>query len=308
MPGELEPGFTDRNGSHRHASRVAAGDFTHRRAVRPARDPFLKQKGVTMRSPWNVRTSRRLHRAIAASTLIVVFSLALAPFAAAAPVDTSQSSGPITDQDRDVLLRVRQAGLWEGPVSAQVAMRTQNPKVKAVAEQLAHEHHILDEATLAAASKLGVSVPDTASPQQQGWVTQILSAPPQQMDKLYVGIVRSAHGLVFTIIAADRAATQNDVMRAFAQSGIDFVMRHMMMLETTGLVDSNSLVTPISGPTSQAAIAPSLPDSGSVVLGIALAGVAVLATITIVRVLGKTTPEGTGGGLPIAALSSRELT
>jgi putative membrane protein len=274
---------------------------------------FIHQEVTTMRAPRQVRPSSRLGRVLSFSALAVVFGLTLAPLAQADPVDNSQPSGPVTDADRDVLIRVRQAGLWEGPISAQIALRSQNPKVRAVAQQLSDEHHHLDMETLAAAATLRVGLPETPTPQQRGWMTQILAAPADQADQLYVDITRAAHGTVFTIIAGERAATQNDVMRQFAQVGIDYVMRHMTLLESTGLSTSISLVTPVSGPTSAVAITPSVPSTGSVLLGMALAGLAVLATFYLVRVLGQDPMARTGADPPVIEtradqLSPRELT
>jgi putative membrane protein len=260
-----------------------------------------------MRSHRQVRLISRLSRVLSLSALVVVFGLTLAPLALAGQVDNSQPSGPITDTDRDVLIRVRQAGLWEGPTSAQIALRTQNPKVRAVAQELAVEHHQLDVATLAAAATLRVGLPDTPNPQQQGWMAQILAAPPELADKLYIDITRAAHGTVFTIIANERASTQNDVMRAFAGVGIDYVMRHMTLLESTGMADSTSMVTPINGPTSAVAISPSVPTGGAVLFGIALAGLAVVATAYVVRVLGRdaTIPAPPAGPAASAAVQAR---
>ena len=260
-----------------------------------------------MCSPRQVRLLSCAMRSFSLVALSVVFGIMLAPLAQAGPVDTSQPSGPVTDADRDLLTKVRQAGLWEGPISAQIAMKTQNPKVRAVASQLAVEHHKLDDATLAAAAKLSVGLPDAPTPQQQGWMSQILAMPPEQADKLYVNITRAAHGTVFTIVAADRAATQNDVIRAFAQTGIDYVMRHMGLLESTGLCDSTSLVVPANGPTSATAIAPSTPNTGSVLTGIAMAGLAALVTVYLVKLLGRGNPRSEEPSSPPAIQARASL-
>lgn len=250
-------------------------------------------------------------------SVVVAAFVALAGFstpaaASLAQTDLSQPSGPLTDADRDLLTKVRLAGLWEGPISAQVASRTSNPKVKPVAEQLSREHHALDEATLAVAAKLVVGLPDAPTTQQQMWMTQILSAPPDQSDKMYANITRAAHGSVFSVIAKVRSSTRNDEIRAFAQVGIETVMRHMTLLESTGLVDSTSLLVPINGPTGAVATAPSLPDRSSVLMGIALAIVASVATLYVVRRLGNEPPQpgAAGGYVPIRAevRRHRELT
>ena len=222
---------------------------------------------------------------MAIALLMGILGLVFLPFAAADTVDGSRPSGPLTDTDRELLTKVRQAGLWEGPISAQIAGRTANPKVKAIADQLAHEHHELDTATLKVAAELGVGLPDQATPQQQGWVTQILSAPPDQADSLFANLARAAHGTSYLFAAKVRASTQNDVIRQFAQLAVDYVGRHMQLLESTGLVDSSSLLVPNTGPAAGAAQDPV--STGDVILGVAIGGLVSVGTLVLIRVTGS---------------------
>ncbi|MFI6099664.1 DUF4142 domain-containing protein [Lentzea sp. NPDC051213] len=230
-------------------------------------------------------------RGTATFVLIGILGLAFLPIAVADTagreqvVDASLPSGPLTAADRELLMKVRQAGLWEGPISTQMVNRTTNPKVKAPAQQLAHEHHELDALTLKVAAELSIGLPDQATPQQQGWVSQILSAPPDQADSLYANLARAAHGSSYITVAKVRSSTQNDVIRAYAQTAMDYTGRHMQLLESTGLVDSSSLLVPNTGPA--AATSENTLSTGAVILGIAIAGLVSVGTLGMVRVTGS---------------------
>lgn len=235
---------------------------------------------------WNFLGRSIASRCAILAAVIVTFNLFLLPYALAYPPDNSKPSGQVTDADRDVVIKVRQANLWEGPVSAQVMARTRNPKVKAIAAQLAKDHHSLDAATVDVAAKLGISLPDQPMAIQQDWVRQILAAPPDESDKIYVELARAAHGSVLPVIAQARSATQNDVVRSFAQVGLETVSRHMMLLESTGLATSDSLYVPAVG-SGSASYLQNSPSSGNLMIGIAIGGLAALVTLVIVRVGGK---------------------
>src|SRR6187399_1309699 len=156
--------------------------------------------------------------------------------------DQDTPYGPLSQYDRNLIIHVRWANLWEGPVSARVATRSADPKVRAVAAQLAVEHHELEGVVAETAARLNLPLPDTPTPLQQEWVNEILSKTGPASDDTYSNLTRAGHGTIFMLISQVRAQTRNDVVRDFAQKANDTVMRHMTLLESTGLVRSSSLV------------------------------------------------------------------
>ncbi|MBC6463683.1 DUF4142 domain-containing protein [Actinomadura sp. HBU206391] len=145
--------------------------------------------------------------------------------------------GPMEDSDRDLLVKVRQAGLWEAPTGQQAQQRASSPKVKEVGAHLAIEHAELDADVRKVADQLGVVLPTRASGQQEAWMAELSALRGAPYDRLFVHRLRVAHGKVFAIIAQVRASTGNSVIRAFAERGLKIVARHMQYLESTGLVD-----------------------------------------------------------------------
>jgi putative membrane protein len=194
--------------------------------------------------------------------------------------------GPVYPADVKLLVAVAQAGLWEGPASEDVARRSTNAKVRAVAAQLAREHHDLNEINTAAAARVRVQLPQAPTPQQKGWLDQIRAASGDQLDRLYVTLTRAAHGTVYMAITTVRSTTQNDVVRSMAAIAAEYVARHMALLESTGLASYDALAVH-SGTDAQYQSVPAPTDFG---LGIVLAVALGLATLVLVRLGSRARP------------------
>jgi predicted outer membrane protein len=174
----------------------------------------------------------------AAVTIVLVMPPSIDP---AAAQFTETPAGPLTAADRDLLVKVRQAGLWEMPAGDYARTRAESQRVKEVGRLIMEEHARLDQMTRQAAKKLGVALPDEPNADQQRWLAQLAAESGPAFDKDYVNLLRAAHGKVFTVVAGVRSGTRNSEIRKFAQEGINFVMRHMAYLESTGLVDHTQL-------------------------------------------------------------------
>jgi predicted outer membrane protein len=160
-------------------------------------------------------------------------------------VISQTASGPLTTADRDFLFKIRQAGLWEIPSGNMAQSKSNNQRVKEVGRILAADHVKLDEQVRALAAQLGVVLPSEPTESQQKWLAeQMAAAPGEEFDKVFANRLRLAHGSVFSTIAFVRAGTRNDQIRAFADVGNTFVLKHMRLLESTGLVDHSQLPQP----------------------------------------------------------------
>ncbi|MCK2221127.1 DUF4142 domain-containing protein [Actinomadura sp. ATCC 31491] len=174
----------------------------------------------------------------AAVTIVLVMPPSIDP---AAAQFTQTSAGPLTAADRDLLIKVRQAGLWEMPAGDMAQTRAEAQRVKEVGRLIMEDHKKLDAMTVQTAKKLGVAIPDEPNADQQRWLAQLAAESGPAFDKDFANLLRAAHGKVFTVVAGVRAGTRNAEIRKFAQEGINFVMRHMTLLESTGLVDFGQL-------------------------------------------------------------------
>lgn len=154
--------------------------------------------------------------------------------------------GPLGPADRDLLVKVRLAGLWEGPTGQQAEQQASSTEVKEVGRKIAEEHAQLDDEVRRVANQLGVLLPSGPSAQQIGWMDEISSATGSDYDRIFVQRLREAHGAVLPVISEVRSSTRNDLVRDFAVTSGEFVSRHHDYLESTGLVDYSAL--PHHGP------------------------------------------------------------
>lgn len=187
---------------------------------------------------------RVLRRAVIVAVILAVSASVYQSWAAGSPgtggwVQTQW--GPLGPADRDLLVKVRLAGLWEGPTGQQAETQASSPEVQEAGRKISEEHAALDVDVREAANQLGVLLPSSASDQQIGWMNEISQQTGSDYDRVFVQRLRDAHGTVLPIIAQVRATTRNELMRQFAETADAFVSRHIGYLESTGLVDYAAL-------------------------------------------------------------------
>ncbi|GGM71864.1 hypothetical protein GCM10012275_47980 [Longimycelium tulufanense] len=159
------------------------------------------------------------------------------------------AQGVLNDDDRTLLKKVRLAGLWELPMAKEAPQHNPGQRTREVAKHLVADHEPLDVQTRKLAAKLGVPIPDEPAPEQKEWMAELRAASGPEFDRIFAKRLRAAHGQVYIVAAKVRAGTKNNDMRAFAQTAVNLVGKHMALLESTGLVDGDSLVAGASSPT-----------------------------------------------------------
>jgi len=179
------------------------------------------------RSP--ARTPRRLATVLVG---VVAGMLALPGLAMAGPAGSTQLGAA----DMALLNGVRLAGLWEIPAGQLAREKGSQERVREVGAEIAKQHIELDLLTVEAANQLGVELPVEPTGIQLKWIDELRFASGARFDRIFVDRLRAAHGQIFPVIGAVRSSTRNDVVRKLAQDANIFVMNHMSLLESTGLV------------------------------------------------------------------------
>ena len=154
--------------------------------------------------------------------------------------------GPITALDKDLLVKVRLAGLWEMPMGEEAQERAGSTRVKEVGAQLMSDHEFLDERVVRLASQMGVELPDEANADQQSWMAEMRSRTGPAFDDSFANRLRAAHGSIFPVIGTVRANTRNEAIRQFAQVCNQIVLKHMTLLESTNMVTDAGLSKPVA--------------------------------------------------------------
>ena len=186
------------------------------------------------------RTSRTLGRAVIVAVILAIGATIWQSWTAGMPGMSGVIAtqwGPLSPADRDLLVKVRLACLWEMSTGQQAQQQATNPAVKEAARKISAEHTDLDQKVRDTANKLGVPLPSSPNTQQLGWMKEISSKTGSDYDRTVVQRLREAHGIVLPVIAEVRVSTRNDMVRAFAADTQEYVTRHIIYLESTGLVN-----------------------------------------------------------------------
>lgn len=205
---------------------------------------------------------------LAPAALSAAAPVALVAAAPAAPVAPDASGklpegwvntqwGPYGPADVAFLQNVRRANLWEGEDAAPMGQKKgDSERVREVGKLLEEQHAVLETKLREVAGKLGVSLPTEPNADQKSWLAEMNAASGPAFDRVWVERLRAAHGVIYSLIATVRANTRNSMVRAYAEAGNTAVTTHMGLLESTGLVEYNTLPTPASPPPKAAAAAP----------------------------------------------------
>ncbi|MEW1641120.1 MULTISPECIES: DUF4142 domain-containing protein [unclassified Streptomyces] len=172
--------------------------------------------------------------------------------------------GPLTASDRDLIVRVRLAGLWELPAGQQAIERAPSAAIKEAGDHLIVGHTDLDKRVRIVAAQLNVALPNVPNEQQQGWLQEMSAATGAEYEYKFVNLLRAAHGKIFPAIGAVRNSTRNSLVRQLASDTNQTVLDHITVLEKTGRVDFDAIANEIANastasPTGPAAPVPGLP-------------------------------------------------
>ncbi|WP_413759363.1 DUF4142 domain-containing protein [Streptomyces sp. MMBL 11-3] len=170
--------------------------------------------------------------------------------------------GPLTATDRDLIVRVRLAGLWELPAGQQALERNPSPAMKEAADHLIVGHTDLDKRVRVVARELGVELPNQPNEQQQGWLQQMTNASEADYPKVWANLLRSAHGKIFPAIGAVRNQTRNTLVRQLASDANQTVLDHITVLEKTGAVDFEAIANDSVAGTTASPSGPPPPAAG----------------------------------------------
>lgn len=150
--------------------------------------------------------------------------------------------GPLTEADRDFVVKVRAAGLWEYPVGQMGLKKGTSQAVITASKHLIDGHAALDTTVRKVAPMLNITIPNQPSPQQQGFINTLNADSGKQFDSDFANILRVTHGTIFNTIAKIRSTTTNTLVRALADQANATVLDHITVMEQTGLVNFSQVL------------------------------------------------------------------
>jgi len=219
----------------------------------------------------------------AACPAVGVAGVSFAGVSQAQPQQNQQSAQqPLSALDSEFLTVINFANLWEVPMGDLAAEKGTTQRVRDVGTAIAADHRKLDTAVTDLAGRFGVTLTNTPSSSTAKWMDEMRAASGDAFDRIFADRLRAAHGTVFGLIAEIRAGTRDSVIRDFATQANTIVMKHMTLLESTGLVNvDNGMFAEAAArniETPENAL-----SSGDLMLGGVVAAVATAATIGVVR-------------------------
>ena len=195
------------------------------------------------RTPESTVEQRGIGRA-ALTLFALMIPVSIVVFGVLAPV-ASGDPAAVTETDRQLLIKLRLAGLWEIPAGQAAEQQAGSQQVKAAGAKIASQHAQLDQETRALAERLGVELPSEPTEEQQDWLNELSTKWGPEFDQAFANLVRGAQGTVFPMVAQVRASTRNEQIRALATKADNMVNNQMTLLESTGQVDFAALPEPV---------------------------------------------------------------
>lgn len=239
-----------------------------------------------------------MRRGIVRSTIAVLLAILGAAFPAVGFALASQqpdaqpppaSTGPLEPLEREFITVIKFANLWEIPMGQLATERGTTDAVKEAGATMFEDHTNLDVAIKDLATQFNVSLPEEPTSSQKSWMAEISSKNGAEFDRTFANRLRGAHGTVFGLVSEIRAGSRNDTIRAFAEQANVIVMRHMALLEATGLVAHDAgMFAEASART--AAYPENTLGSRQILLAVLLGFVALFATLFVVRYLSSRGP------------------
>jgi predicted outer membrane protein len=184
---------------------------------------------------------------IVALTAVVFQYWGTSQYGTASAQDTGWTQtqwGPLGPADRDLLVMVRQTGLFGGSSGQQAQQQGSSAGVRTIAKRIGVDYGDLDNQVRSVAGKLGVPLPDQPTAQQQGRIRELSGRSGPDFDHMFAQRLRLTDGEVLPVITSVRAGTRNGLIRSFAANAAVLVNRNMEYLEGTGLIDYSRLPEP----------------------------------------------------------------
>jgi predicted outer membrane protein len=222
---------------------------------------------------------RRRGRVVLALLVLVSMSLLSMLLMALGFAAPAASGAPaVSEADRQLLIKVRQAGLWQVPAGQAAEQQAGSEVVKAAGAKIAAQHAALDKETRTLAQQIGVVLPNQPNEEQQGWLADLNAKTGPEFDTAFANLLREADGKVYQLVAQVRAGSRNESIRAFATKADDMVKTQMGLLESTGQVDFAALpeptvpgaAAPAAATSHRSSLTPAAQGGGSVSIGLAV--------------------------------------
>jgi predicted outer membrane protein len=188
-------------------------------------------------TPANALLAGAMALTIASLVFPAVKGLQFAAASGGAPT-VATAFGPMTQADRDFVVQVRLAGLWEYPAGQLALAKGSNVAYRTMGRRMMDGHAALDALCKTVAAQLGITLPERAAPQADGFVAVLSAASGDDFDRKLAMILRAMDGQSLMSVAGVRATTQNTLVRQLAGQANAVFLAELDLLDQTGATGS----------------------------------------------------------------------
>ncbi|MEV4223108.1 DUF4142 domain-containing protein [Nonomuraea sp. NPDC049725] len=154
---------------------------------------------------------------------------------APSPTATGTASpGALSDQDRIWMKKIHQGNLAEIQAGELAADKATGAKVKEVGELLVKDHTALDEQLTAAAGKLGVKLPSSATSAQKKVIQALESAAKADFDEEFLAAMRAEHRKAVAETQVELKKGSSPEVKAMAEDALPKLQHHLDMIKEAG--------------------------------------------------------------------------
>ncbi|MEU4575707.1 MULTISPECIES: DUF4142 domain-containing protein [Nonomuraea] len=154
---------------------------------------------------------------------------------APSPTATGTASpGALSDQDRIWMKKIHQGNLAEIQAGELAADKATGAKVKEVGELLVKDHTALDEQLTAAAGKLGVKLPSSATSTQKKVIQALESAAKADFDEEFLAAMRAEHRKAVAETQVELKKGSSPEVKAMAEDALPKLQHHLDMIKEAG--------------------------------------------------------------------------
>jgi putative membrane protein len=155
--------------------------------------------------------------------------------ALAAPALAELPVPPQSAAPRDAQAYLFHAGagdVFEVTTSMLLLQKSQNPQVRGFATMLIADHTMLSNTALATAKGAGVMPPPPElTPQQKAQITQLMSATPATIDRVYLQQQLPAHQQALALNQGYGAAGDTPALRQAAAAAVSKIQQHIVQVQ-----------------------------------------------------------------------------
>jgi putative membrane protein len=153
----------------------------------------------------------------------------------AAPVAGSSAgpaAGPVAGSDRAFVSEAANSGLAEVEAARLVSARTDNAKVKDLAQHMEREHASTNDELKRIASEKGIELPSTIGGEPRGQLSRLTTLSKPEVDQAFVrdfGI--EAHQKAISLFERQAREGQDPDLKAFAERTLPKLREHLAMAQ-----------------------------------------------------------------------------